>query len=76
MQAPPAALIFFSANLEKKRALTTIGTFGRRPFPKTLNTPFCVQSKTGAFPLALACSKTSSPRIDQSLSTLATGQKF
>jgi len=35
-QTPPALLILFSAILEKNCALTTIGTLGRTPFPKTL----------------------------------------
>lgn len=34
--APPTSLIFFSASLLKNLALTTIGCFGRSPFPNTL----------------------------------------
>lgn len=34
--APPASFIFFSASLLKNFALTTIGTLGKTPFPKTL----------------------------------------
>ncbi len=50
MQAPPTALIFFSASAEKNRALTTIGHSGKRPFPRTFENPFSFKSKHGALP--------------------------
>jgi hypothetical protein len=36
MQAPPTALIFSSAVLEKNLALTITGCFGNTPLPNTL----------------------------------------
>lgn len=36
MQAPPTALIFSSADLEKNLALTMTGCLGKRPLPKSL----------------------------------------
>ncbi len=35
-QAPPTALIFSSADLEKYLALTMTGCFGKTPLPKSL----------------------------------------
>ena len=37
-QAPPTALIFSSALLEKNLALTMTGCLGRTPLPSTYNT--------------------------------------
>ena len=49
MQAPPTALILFSAIREKNLALTMTGCLGKAPLPKTLKKPARVQSITGAF---------------------------
>ena len=49
-QAPPTALIFSSALLEKNLALTMTGCLGRTPLPSTLKKPALEQSMTGAFP--------------------------
>jgi len=38
-QAPPTALILFWAIIENSLALTTHGTFGSSPFPRTLKKP-------------------------------------
>lgn len=43
-QAPPAALILFSAVLEKSLALTITGTLGRVPLPSTLKKPYVKRS--------------------------------
>merc|ERR1719291_1092135 len=48
IQAPPTALIFSSALLEKKRALTMTGCLGSTPLPSTLKYPALEQSITGA----------------------------
>ena len=39
-QAPPASLIFFSANFENNFAFTITGTLGNYPFPNTLKYPY------------------------------------
>merc|ERR1719259_142865 len=70
-QAPPTALIFSSACLEKNLAFTMTGCLGRAPFPSTLKEPALEQSMTGALSLdpayfSLVCSETR----DQSLSRL------
>ena len=74
-QAPPTALIFFSAILLKNLALTTTGWEGRKPFPRTLKNPALVTSMTGTLSLLSAynlrdCSVT---RV-QTLSRLMVGE--
>merc|ERR1719291_1345294 len=54
IQAPPTALIFSSALLEKKRALTMTGCLGSTPLPSTLKNPALEQSITGALSLCPA----------------------
>jgi hypothetical protein len=46
---PPASLTFRSASLLTYRALTTIGTFGKRPLPRSLTYPKERMSNTGAW---------------------------
>merc|ERR1719198_37496 len=53
-QAPPAALIFFSASFVKYRAFTITGMVGSCPFPRTLKNPAFPTSITGAFEVFLA----------------------